>query len=395
MSEAVIVGTGITRFGRLPGRTVRTMADEAARQALADAGVGVDDVQGVYFGNAVGGLVTGQEMIRGQVALRDLGLGNVPLVNVENACATGSSAFHLAVTAIKAGQVDLVLVVGSEKLTHDDRNVSFEALRTGADLERLVELEEDLYGPGGAPGSGSFFMDVYADMAKRYAERSGATPADFADVVVKSRDHAALNPIAQFRDRTTRDEVSQSRRISGDLTLPMCSPIGDGAAALVIASAERAARLGADGVRVLAAALASGLSEQEDPTLTAVRAAYETAGLGAADLDLVEVHDAAAPAELIMYEDLGLCAVGDGPKLLANGDTRLGGRVPVNVSGGLISRGHPVGATGCAQLVELSDQIRGRAGDRQVAGARIGMAENGGGFLRRTAAAVHLTILGR
>jgi acetyl-CoA acyltransferase len=396
MSKAVVVGTGVTTFGKAAGRTVRTMAGEAAASALADAAIDKDQIQRIFFGNAAGGLITGQEMIRGQVALRDIGFGNVPLVNVENACATGSTAFHLAVTAIEAGQADLVLVVGAEKLTHEDKGRSFAALRAGADLERIYELESDIYGEGQpVPQDRSLFMDIYADMAQRYAQRSGATAADYAQVSVKSHDHAVHNPIAQFRQPVTVEEVLSSRTISGPLTLMMCSPIGDGAAALVLASKEWARKHGADQVSVAACCIASGLGEQEEPCVTAARAAYEQSGFGPTDVNVVEVHDAAAPAELILYEDLSLCSPGDGPKLLASGDTRIGGRVPVNPSGGLISRGHPVGATGCAQLVELCDQLRGRAGARQVDGARVALAENGGGFLRHNAAAATITILSK
>lgn len=396
MSRAMIVGAGMTRFGKFPDRTVRTLAEEAAREAMADAGVTAADIQRVFFGNAVSGLITGQEMIRGQIALRDLGLGPIPVLNVENACASGSSAVHLAVTAIEAGQADLVLVVGAEKLTHADKRRSFEAIGTAVDLERLDQLERELYGEEpAAEGDRSFFMDVYADMAKRYMARSGATEADFAAVAVKSHDHAAHNPKAQYRDPVTVEQVLASRHISGPLTLLMCSPIGDGAAALLLASEDRAAQLGADAVAVAASVLVSGLGTDEDPAAIGARQAYEQAGLGPRDVDVVEVHDAAAPAELIMYEELGLCGQGEGPKLLASGETRVGGRVPVNPSGGLISKGHPVGATGVAQLVELVDQLRGRAGGRQVDGARVGLAENGGGYLGPHPAAVTITVLQR
>ena len=395
MSEAVIIGTGITKFGKFADRTVRTLAQEAAVQALDDAGVTAGQVQRVFFGNAVSGLLTGQEMIRGQIALRDLGLGGVPVINVENACASGSTAVHQAVTSIQAGQCDVALVVGAEKLTHPEKSRSFAALGAAVDLERLEELEDELYGDDAPPAEQrSFFMDVYADMAKRYMERSAATARDFAGVAVKSHDHGALNPNAQYRDPVTIEQVLDSRHISGPLTLLMCSPIGDGAAALVLTSEEYAAKLGADSVRVRASELVSGLGDvAEDPSARASRAAYERAGISPGDLDVVEVHDAAAPAELILYEELGLCAPGEGPKLLASGETRLGGRVPVNPSGGLMSKGHPVGATGVAQLVELSEHLRGRAGDRQVEGARVALAENGGGYLGPHPAAVSVTIL--
>lgn len=396
MGRATIVGAGMTRFGKFPDRTVRDLAEEAARTAMDDAGVTAADVQRVFFGNAVSGLITGQEMIRGQIALRDLGLGPIPVLNVENACASGSSAVHQAVTSIEAGQSDLVMVVGAEKLTHEDKRRSFEAIGTAVDLERLEQLERDLYGDEpAADGDRSFFMDVYADMAKRYMDRSGATEADFAAVAVKSHDHAATNPIAQYRDAVTVEQVLSSRHISGPLTLLMCSPIGDGAAALLLASEERAEQMRADAVKVAASVLVSGLGTDDDPAGIGARQAYEQAGLGPDDVDVVEVHDAAAPAELIMYEELGLCGPGEGPKLLASNETRIGGRVPVNPSGGLISKGHPVGATGVAQLVELTEQLRGRCGERQVEGARVALAENGGGYLGPHPAAVTITMLQR
>lgn len=396
MGRATIVGAGMTRFGKFPDRTVRDLAEEAARTAMDDAGVTAADVQRAFFGNAVSGLITGQEMIRGQIALRDLGLGPIPVLNVENACASGSSAVHQAVTSIEAGQSDLVMVVGAEKLTHEDKRRSFEAIGTAVDLERLEQLERDLYGDEpAADGDRSFFMDVYAAMAKRYMDRSGATEADFAAVAVKSHDHAATNPIAQYRDAVTVEQVLSSRHISGPLTLLMCSPIGDGAAALLLASEERAEQMRADAVKVAASVLVSGLGTDDDPAGIGARQAYEQAGLGPDDVDVVEVHDAAAPAELIMYEELGLCGPGEGPKLLASNETRIGGRVPVNPSGGLISKGHPVGATGVAQLVELTEQLRGRCGERQVEGARVALAENGGGYLGPHPAAVTITMLQR
>lgn len=396
MPDAMIIGTGMTRFGKFADATIRGLAEDAVRSALDDAGVGPLDVERVFFGNAVAGLITGQEMIRGQYALRDVGLGGIPVVNVENACASGSTAFHLAVTSIQAGQCDLALVVGAEKLTHQDKRRSFQALGAAVDLERLDQLKRELYGDDVPPeGERSLFMDVYADMANQYMERSAATEQDFAAVAVKNHDHGALNPRAQYRDPVTIEQVLNSRRISGPLTLLMCSPIGDGAAALLLASEEYSKRLGAAGVRVRASALVSGLGGEEAPSTRAAAQAYNQAGLGPEDIDVVELHDAAAPAELILYEELGLCAEGEGPKLLASGHTRLGGRVPVNPSGGLISKGHPVGATGCAQLVELVDQLRGRAGDRQVEGAHVALAENGGGYLGPYPAAATVTILSR
>ena len=227
-------------------------------------------------------------------------------------------------------------------------------------------------------------------------ERSGATVEDFARVAVKNHHHGARNPKAQYRDEVTIEEVLASREISWPLTLLMCSPIGDGAAAVVVCSDDYARRAGVAPVRVRASTLVSGTDRARGESAAIERAAqqaYDQAGIGPEDVDVVELHDAAAPAELMAYEELGLCPPGDGPKLLGSGDTTLGGRMPVNTSGGLISKGHPVGATGCGQLVELVDQLRGRAGDRQVDGARVALAENGGGFLGVENAAVVVTIL--
>jgi acetyl-CoA acetyltransferase len=231
-------------------------------------------------------------------------------------------------------------------------------------------------------------------------ERSGASVEDFAEVAVKNHHHGALNPRAQYRDEISVAEVLASREISWPLTLLMCSPIGDGAAAVVVGSDEHARRVGAGtapvGVRVRASALVSGTDREHGEAAGVERAAqraYEQAGVGPDELDVVELHDAAAPAELILYEELGFCAPGDGPKLLASGDTALGGRMPVNTSGGLLSKGHPIGATGCGQIVELVDQLRGRAGDRQVEGARVALAQNAGGVLGADFAAMVVTVL--
>jgi acetyl-CoA acetyltransferase len=415
MGEVYVAGAAMTRFGKFPDTTIRALAEEATRGALDDAGVTAADVGMVFFSNAVAGILTNQEMIRGQVALRHTGLLGVPMVNVENACASASSAFHLACMAVGSGAVDVALAVGSEKLTHEDRARSFAAIGTAVDQLQLAELQQwTSPGSAGSPvpeqagsrsraGSPSqaggdkrsFFMDIYAASSRAYMKSSGATQEDFAEVAVKSHRHAALNPYAQYRTEVTVDDVLASREIAPPLTLLMCSPIGDGAAALVVCSAEMARRLGAR-VRVRACCLVSGRDRgpgEPGAVERAAHAAYEQAGVGPADLDVVELHDAAAPAELITYEELGLCADGGGPALLASGATALGGRLPVNPSGGLLSKGHPIGATGCGQLVELAEQLRGRCGLRQAAGARVALAQNGGGFLGTDAAAMVVTVL--
>ena len=422
MRDVYIAGAGMTAFGKFMDSTVRKLAEEATAEALRDAQATPGDIEMAFFSNATAGILTGQEMIRGQVALRNTGVLGVPIVNVENACASASSAFYLAHMAVASGHVDIALAIGSEKLTHPDKRRSFAAIGTAVDLDNLAAAREaltrTLLGIGSAAGSAagspmpvgaevapekksdgggkSPFMDVYAAMTRHYMEQSGATPEDFARIAVKNQGNGKLNPKAQYGGDLTVDEVMSSRQISGPLTLLMCSPIGDGAAAIVLCSEDAARRLGAETVRVRATALVSGRDRTPDEPGAVERAvakAYDMAGVGPEDLNVLEVHDAAAPAELMIYEELGLCGPGEGPKLLASGETALGGRVPVNPSGGLLAKGHPIGATGCAQLVELADQLRGRCGARQVDGARIGLAENGGGFLGSDPAAIVITVL--
>ncbi len=399
MRDVYIAGVGMTAFGKFQDSTLRDLASEAVAAALRDADLTGDSVEVAFFANAAEGLLSGQEMIVGQVALRDSGLSGIPIVNVENACASGSTAVHLAWLAVASGQVEWALAVGAEKLTHQDKKRPLVAMASGVDLGRLDLLRQELYGAEGPPpGERSFFMDLYADLARRYMQATGATVADYAAVAVKSHHHGSLNPRAQYRDEVTVEEVLASRVISSPLTLLMCSPIGDGAAAVLLCSRESAERREAPPVRIAGSALVSGRTGlRAGPTSVerASRRAYEQASLGPSDLDLVELHDAAAPAELWLYEELGLCAPGEGAALLRSGASTLGGRLPVNTSGGLLSKGHPIGASGCAQIVELTEQLRGRAGQRQVPEARVALAENNGGWLGPDPAATCVTILCR
>ena len=382
----VVAGAGMTSFGRFLDRSLRDLSAEAVAAALADAGLAPADVQRIFFGNAAAGLVTGQEMIRAQAALRGIGLSGLPMINVENACASGSTAFHIAWTSVASGQCDVALVVGAEKLSHADKQVSFAALGSGVDLEEPRPA---------STGSGSVFMDIYAAKTRKWMAETGATVEDLARVCVKSRRGGARNPQAQFRDETTIEQVLASRTISAPLTLPMCSGIGDGAAALVVMDEATARRRGAASVRIAACSLVSAADDESVPicAVRSSREAYEQAGLGPADIEIAELHDASAPAELIHYENLGFCAVGEAGALIRSGATDIGGRISVNPSGGLLSRGHPVGATGVAQLVEIVRQLRGQAGPRQRPGARVGLAENNGGQIGSDAAAAVTTIL--
>ncbi|MCP3938617.1 MAG: thiolase family protein, partial [Actinomycetia bacterium] len=331
----------------------------------------------------------------------------LPVINVENACASASTAVNQAAAMVTAGLYDCVLALGVEKLYHEDKSKSFGAFSGAVDVEQLQEFMAGLQKAASAAGadaaskgsgkSRSMFMDIYAAAARRHMSRYGTTVEQFAGVSAKNSRHGHLNPRAQFRDELSIDDVMAAPMIAEPLTRPMCSPIGDGAAAVVLVSEDRARRMGIDKpVRIRSTVLHSGWDhgpDEEDAARLCAREAYEEAGIGPDDLSLIECHDASAPAELMAYEALGLCAKGEGGRLIDEGATALGGRLPVNTSGGLLRKGHPVGATGIAQIVELTEQIQGRAGGRQVEGATVGLAHNGGGTIGGDAAAQCVTIL--
>ena len=400
MSDAWIAGASMTVFGRTT-ESLQDLTEEATRAALDDASITPTDVDQVYFGNAAAGLLQGQEMIRGQVLLQRTGLLGKPIINVENACASSGTALFLAVNAVRSGVADVALAVGAEQLVVPARTRTFAALAGATDLGRRPEMRRIVYTyalgePDGAPIdlAASPFMAHYATKWREYTEHSDAEVEDLARVVVKSRQCGALNPRAQLRAPVSIDEVLQARMVSEPLRVPMCAPIGNGAAAVVVMSERGQRRYGAARVRVRGAVLVSNdPSTRDTPTQRAAQRAYEESGVEPRDVDVVELHDAAAPAELMLFEDLGLCGRGDAVELLRSGCTAIGGERPVNPSGGLLSRGHPIGATGCAQIVELNDQLRGRCGRRQVEGARIGLAQNAGGVLERDEATVVVSVL--
>ncbi len=407
--NAYVAGVGMTRFGKHLDQTLKGLAGEAIREALTDAGLTGADLEVAYMGNAAGGVVQGQEMISGQVALRELGIGKIPVINLENACATSSTAFNQACAMVTAGLYDVALVCGFEKLFHEDKMRSFAAFDGAVDVENSDGIRGSLQSLAAKAGvdvdwanagkTRSVFMDIYSLMTIAHMKQYGTTVEQVAGVTAKNSFHGSLNPRAQFQTAMTVEEVLGAREIVWPLTLPMCSPIGDGAAALVVVSERKARQMGLNKpVKVLSCALVSGFDEEPGDLSVgslAANQAYESAGVGCEDLSLVELHDASAPSEIIAYEYLGICAKGDGGKLIADGTTRLGGRLPVNVSGGLLRKGHPIGASGAAQIVELTEQLQGRSLDRQVAEARIGLAHNGGGMIGTDAAATVVSILGR
>jgi acetyl-CoA acyltransferase len=388
VNEVIIAGAGMTKFGRTPGRGIRALANEAAAAALADAGIDAAQVQRIYFGNAAGATVGRQDMVRGQVAFRHEALVAAPIVNVENACASGGTAFLLAQETVRSGIAEVVLTVGAEQLSHTDKARSLQALRGSMDIGEIGEEET-------APDGGSTLMEAYADEGRQLLADTDCTVEDFARLAVKNRRHGGMNPRAHFAAPLTVGEVLGARMVADPLTLTMCSPITDGSAALVICSADYARRQRLTGPVIRASRIAPGRGAGSTPLGDAAKAAYEAAGLGPDDFDLIEMHDAAAPAELLQYVELGLCGPGEAQRLVRDGATALGGRIPVNTSGGLMSRGHPLGATGCAQIVELFEQLLGRATARQVESPRLALAVNAGGWVGGSYAVGVATILER
>jgi acetyl-CoA acetyltransferase len=399
----------MTRFGKHMETGLKALGAQAVEAALEDAGLEAGDLEAAFVGNAVAGLITGQECIRGQVILRSIGIGRIPVINVENACAGGSTAFHQACAMVSSGIYDVVLALGVEKLYHPDKLRTFAALAGGMDVEELEsslasfheDAPADSHGPGSA-GAGekrSVAMDFYANLARAHMRQYGTTVEQLAGVSAKNSLHGSLNPRAQFREVLSVDDVLAAPMVAEPLTRPMCSPIGDGAAAVVVVSERKAREIGVGSpVSVASCVLHSGWDhgpEDLDSATLCAREAYEEAGLGPEDLCVVELHDASAVGELLAYESLGLCGKGQAGRLIDEGVTKLGGRVPVNTSGGLLRKGHPVGATGIAQIVELSEQLQARCGRRQIAGATVALAHNGGGVLGREAASMCVTILTR
>jgi len=362
MTEVYVVGTDMIKFGRFPDRTVPNLGAEAALLALDDAGLTIHDMQALYCGNLgeAGAMV-------GQRVLREIGQTGIPVVNTANACATGATAFREGYSAIKAGLYDVVLCVGVEQMG--------KGLLGGGGGGAGIPTE-------GLLGSGTM-PSVFAHVGMEHARKHGTTFEQFAKVSVKNHHHSTLNPKAMYQIETPLQEVMGAEMISYPNTKLMCSVNVDGSAAAVLASESAAKRLGLMGraVRVRASALTSDpytprnlvMPDFNAVTRLAAKQAYEQAGLGPEDVNLVELHDCFATAEIVHYENLGLCADGEGGRLIDEGETALGGRVPVNVSGGLLSKGHPLGATGIANIYEVTTHLRGEAGKRQVEGARIGL----------------------
>lgn len=384
MSDVFICGVGMTRFAKYPDKSLKQLGRDAVNAALSDANIEKGDIQAAFVSNSMAGIVTGQEAIRGQVVLSAMGINSLPLVNVENACASGATALHQAWTAIRAGLYDVVLVLGVEKLFHEDRSVSYRALSSATDVENAASEEGK-----------SVFLEESSRRLARFMESSGSTIEHVAKVAVKSHRNSSLNPLAQYREAYSIEQIMASPVVSPPLTRLMCSPIGDGAAALIVCSESHARKVGCR-VRIRASLVRSAgpqTPEGEGIAERSVKAAYEMAGLGPEEVDAAEVHDTTAASELMLYGRLGFCRKGDEAKFVDEGENEIGGRLAVNPSGGLISRGHPVGATGVAQICELTWQLRRQAGARQIPKIKAALAHNAGGTILGEPAALGIHIL--
>ncbi len=418
MREVYIVGVSMTRFAKLLERSVKSLTAEALEKVLADAGVEREVIEAAWFSNSIWGDFEGQHCIRGQVALRAAGIDSIPITNVENACAGASTALNAAWLGVASGLYECTLAIGAEKLFNEDKGKTFRAFMGGIDvggaqedlmtvMQESESLNAKLNAPqqdGGSDGAGktrTVFMDLYSLGARKHMEKYGTTEKQLAIIASKNHFHSSMNPNAQFQKDMSVEEVLSARSVSWPLTVPMCAPVGDGAAAAILCSADFLAGLDSPRpVKILASILGSGSDRarsnpEEGISCRLSKKAYEVAGVGPEDIDIAEVHDATAFGELHQTEALGFCEVGGGGAFAESGATRLGGRLPINTSGGLESRGHPIGASGLGMNFELVTQLRHEAGARQVENCRIALGENGGGMLGSEEAAMCIHILER
>jgi acetyl-CoA acetyltransferase len=419
-----VIGVGHIKFGKNYDKTVKSMTGESLELALKDCELQKKDIEAAWFSNAGWGISEFQHNIRGQVALSANGLDKIPITNVENACASGSTAFQGAWTAIKAGLYDCTLAIGTEKMYFEEPPIgsptgikgisggSMIGFIAGTDVERTLKTIEMLKkqiqqgneeaakksGEKGKPKkkSHSVFMDFYAMGARQHMKTHGTTQKQIAIIAAKNHNNSTMNPLAQYTFPQTVEQVMEDYVVAYPLTRAMCAPIGDGSAAAILCSEEFLEKnpdLKERSVLASASILRSGSWKKDDICKRAANAAYEMAGLKPEDIDIAEVHDATAYAELTHIENLGFCPVGQGGPFVESGATELDGKIPINPSGGLLARGHPIGASGLAQMYELITQLRGEAGKRQVKDPKIALAHNGGGTIGTGEAALCIHIL--
>jgi acetyl-CoA acetyltransferase len=410
MSDPVyIIGVSMNKFGKYLDQNIKCLTGEVLRKVLGDCGLESKDLEAAWFSNTGWGMTDFQHCIRGQVALSANGVDKIPITNVENACASASTALHGAWTAVKAGLYDCVLAIGAEKVYNEDRALMMKGFLSGTDVEVTTKYIESMkkkhkekaaaakHSDGKTKdkkGGHSVFMDFYALGAREHMKKFGSTQRQLAVIAAKAHNNSTLNPLAQYTFPQTVEQVLADYEVAYPLTRGMCSPVGDGAAAAVVCSQKFLKQHPSSrAVRIRASVLKSGSWTSNDVSERAARSAYEISGLGPVDIDVAEVHDATAFGELYQTEKLGFCGAGEGGIFAENGSTALDGKLPVNPSGGLISRGHPIGASGLAQIYELVTQLRGEAGNREVDRPCIALAENGGGTIGTGEAAMCIHIL--
>lgn len=414
MSDKVYVfGVGMIKFGKYLEISMKQLTGQALDSVLEDSKLAKSDIEAAWFSNSGWGMRDQQVCIRGQVALSANGLDEIPMINVENACAGGSTAFHGAWTAIKAGLYDCALAIGTEKLYHENAALVKNGFIVGTDVERTRGLIKQLKkmaeirkkrlakkeGPGTEEkkekkGGHSAFMDLYAAGARSHMKRYGTTQRQLAIVAAKNHNNSTMNPMAQYTFPMTVEQVMEDYEVAYPLTRAMCAPIGDGSAAAILCSEkflEEHPNIGA--VLIRASALRSGSWGKDTIAARAAEAAFKMSDLGPEDINVAEVHDATAFGEIHQIEQMGFCGKGEGGPFSESGATAIDGKIAVNTSGGLIARGHPIGASGLAQMYELVTQLRGEAGERQVKNAKIALAENGGGNIGVGEAALCVHIL--
>jgi acetyl-CoA acyltransferase len=459
MRDVYIIGADTIKFGKYLDKTIPELAAQTVFPCLKDAGLEKKDIQAIYFANSAWGEYRRQVCIRGQVALRPIGIDTIPIFNMENACAGGSTAFHHAWLGVASGLYDITMALGAEKIYDTNQKLVFSSFLTGLDVGNILTMmrtfnqygmtDEDraamkahlakyadqgnkrgkkkttlksrwkelrdgfavavrigesmgydvlkeLRRMGG--GDHSPFMDVYGHEARRHMREYGTTIEQLAHIASKNHFHSTMNPNAQYQFPVGVEQVLADRLVTWPLTRSMCAPVGDGAASAIVCDEKTVKKLGlmSRAVKVRASIPGSGKArEANEPDIGArlAKLAYAKAGVGPDDIDLAEVHDASAYGELHQTENMGFCKEGEGGILATSGATRIGGKIPVNTSGGLESRGHPIGASGLGQIHEIVTQLRGGAGARQVQGAKIGLAENGGGALGVEEAAMCIHIL--
>ena len=408
MREAYVVGVGMTPFARHLDRTHNDLTRESVQKALTDAGAAPEAIELAIYATVAQATMANEQVVPGQFALRAMGFQGLAVINVENACASSSTALHLAHLHVASGQCVVALAIGTEKLYSEDRARRFAIFSQAADeaqARNFLDAYSDLMlaPPDTAvaePGQRSVLMESYAAQARIHMQRYGTTQRHLAAVAAKNHRHSRHNPLAHYRDAFTIEEVLEARSVAWPLTVPMCAPITDGSAAAIVCSKDALSRFdGSRAIKMLACVMRGGADRhatdyENHATRKAAMLAYDRARVGPGDVSVAELHDASAFGEVTETEALGLCAPGRGGFVAEAGETAIGGRIPINTSGGLESRGHPLAATGLAQIHELVTQLRGEGGARQVAGARIGLAQNGGGFIGVEEAVTCITLLG-